>query len=102
MLLKYYQDNSSRRGSMWAPEAGSDTMEVHALHLLAIPLVLFEMIRKEGHPLMPYEVLQLVITHPETVKEKDEANTWQQIASWCLLVSQKNTQSNNWVAFLSR
>ncbi len=44
LLIKYYETDPSRRGSLWTPAAECIAGEGHVPQLLHIPLVLFELI----------------------------------------------------------
>ena len=48
---------------------GGKKEETNVPRLLLIPLVLFEKIRAEGRPLMPHEVLKLMMVHLEQVND---------------------------------
>jgi hypothetical protein len=101
-LIKYYKEDASHQGFLWKPEADVDNDEAHAPHLLALPLVLVDLIRKEGRPLMPRKVLELVITHffekmgPD---DQEQGETWTTIAQWCYLASQGDKDNESLVAF---
>jgi hypothetical protein len=72
------------------------------LCLLHIPLVLFELMRKEGCPLMPHEVLALVLKHIKnlpTEQEEATANAWQLVVRWCIMAAQKDQQGDSFVLF---
>ena len=58
---------------MWAPEptSGEKGAKVMAPLLHTIPLCLFKAIRAEGHPLMPYEVHDIVMTFTLSVRGLD-------------------------------
>jgi len=47
--------------SWWTPDAKCKRVETNVPCLLHIPLVLFEAIREKGGPLMPHEVLTIVL-----------------------------------------
>ncbi len=64
-----------------------ETIVPHPLH---IPLVLFELMRKEGCPLMPHKVLALVLKHIKDVPtEQEEAtgNALQLVVRWCVIAA---------------
>jgi hypothetical protein len=47
-LLKYYQEDTSRRGKLWSLGEGATTEETTVPRLLSIPLLLFKKIQAEG------------------------------------------------------
>jgi hypothetical protein len=98
-LCQYYQDDPIWRGSLWAQEAGAERVETTAPCLLYIPLVLFELIREKGRPLMPHKVLALVLAHLEPNKNDAITDAWQLVARWCMLASQMDTQGDSWLSF---
>jgi hypothetical protein len=98
-LLKYNQEDASHRGKLWSPGEGARTEEMNVLWLLLIPLVLFEKIRAEGYPLMPHEVLKLVIAHLKNVTNDVVVAAWSLIANWCLMAVQRDSHGDSWVAF---
>jgi hypothetical protein len=64
-------------GQSWTPEAGAEQVETTAPRLLHIPLVLFNLIRDKGCPLMPHEVLMIVMEHLDSAKEDAVIDAWQ-------------------------
>jgi hypothetical protein len=68
-LCKYYKNDPARRGLLWAPEAGSEWVKTTPPCLLYIPLVLFNLIREKGRPLMPHEVLAIVMKYLDSTKD---------------------------------
>jgi hypothetical protein len=101
-LLEHYDTNPSRRGSLWTPAADCQKGEGNVPHLLHIPLVLFELIRNKRRPLMPHEVLTLVLEYlkngPEEPAQATE-NPWQLIVMWCVMAAQHDSQGDSLVAF---
>ncbi len=65
LLIAYYDKDGSRRGTLWTPGEGCTMGEGNVPRLLHIPLLLFKLIRNEGRPLMPHEILKLVLSHVE-------------------------------------
>ncbi len=78
---------------------GATTEKTNVPRLLLIPLVLFEKIRAEGRPLMPHEVLKLVMAHLKSMNNDVVVAAWSLIAMWCLMVTQQDTSGDSWVAF---
>ena len=64
-LLKYYADDPTCIRTLWKGEGGDENAqeELQAPWLIAIPLWLLDRIRQEGRPLMPYDILQIVVAH---------------------------------------
>jgi hypothetical protein len=88
LLCQYYKDDPARRGLLWAPEAKSERVEATAPLLLHTLLVLFNLIREKGQPLMPHEVLAMVMEYLDSTKDDAVIDAWQLVAKWCLLASQ--------------
>jgi hypothetical protein len=80
LLIAHYEAGPSRRGSLWTPDAECATGEGHVPRLLHIPLALFELICKQGCPLMPHEVLALVLEYikngPGDQQAQQTNNPW--------------------------
>jgi hypothetical protein len=60
------------------------------------------MIQKEGHPLMPHDILVLLLCYVENSpleQTQGIANTWQMVAQWCIMAAQKDPQGDSLVAF---
>ncbi len=60
-------------------------------------MILFSLIHKQGRPLMPHEVLRLVVDN--ILKPAGECNedgwlSWSTIAQWCYLAAQADKDSN--------
>jgi hypothetical protein len=101
-LLGYYKDDPSWCSSLWTPAADCKKAETILLRLLHIPLVLFELIRKEGCPLMPHKILTLILKHVKNVhtdQEQATVNTWQLVMRWCVMAAQKDQQGDSFVLF---
>ncbi len=98
-IIKYYKDDPTRRGLLWTPETGTERVETTAPRLLYIPLVLFNLIREKGQPLMPHEVLTIVMAYIDSAKDNAVIDAWQLVAKWCLLASQMDGQGESWLAF---
>jgi hypothetical protein len=101
-LLDYYERDPTWHGALWTPAADCMTAETNVPRFLYIPLVLFEMIQKEGRPLMPHDILALVLCYAENSPPEQAqgvANTWQLVAQWCIMAAQKDPQGNSLVAF---
>ncbi len=67
--------------------------------LLLIPMILFKSTRAEVCPLMPHEVLKLVMAHLESMNNNVMVDAWSLIAKWCLMMAQREDSGDNWVAF---
>jgi hypothetical protein len=98
-LLDYDKEGASCRGKLWSPGRDATKEETFVPRVLAIPLVLFDKIRGGGRPLMPHEVLGLVILHLESMTNEEITKAWPLIAKWCLMAVQQNSLGNSWVAF---
>ncbi len=83
-LLKYYQEDASRQGKLWSPGEGATKEEMTVPRLC---------------PLMPHEVLKLVMAHLESVNEDVVVAAWSLIAKWCLMAAQRDASGDSWVAF---
>ncbi len=94
-LCQYYKDNPALHGSLWAPEVGSEWVKTTDSCFLYIPLVLFNLIREKGQPLMPHEVLAIVMEYLDSTKDNAVIDAWQLVAKWCLLASQMDSQGDS-------
>ena len=78
-------------------------METTVPHLLHIPLVLFEAIREKGGPLIPHEILVIVLKLVEnSSRDQDQAaaaEAWKLIVMWCVMAVQADQQGDSIVAF---
>jgi hypothetical protein len=86
-LIKHYEDDASRIGTLWKGEGGGATskVEVQAPRLIAIPLWLLDRIRREGRALMPHKILSIVEAHIEEVGNEPYAKAWETLAAWCYM-----------------
>jgi hypothetical protein len=101
-LLDYYERDPTWRSALWTPAADCTMAETNVPRFSHIPLVLFEMIRKEGSPLMPHNILALVLCYVKNSPPEQAqgiANTWQLVAQWCIMAAKKDPQGNSLVAF---
>jgi hypothetical protein len=101
-LIAYYDEDPSRRGTLWLPGADCATGEGHVPRLLHIPVMLFEQIRNKGRPLMPHKILQLVLTYLELNQEgqNQQTNTaWELVVKWCVVATQQDSQGDSLVSF---
>jgi hypothetical protein len=70
--------------------------------LLYIPLTLFDNMHKEGRPLMPHKVLNLIMSHVDRSpddKAAKIAQAWHLLVQWCVVAAQHDGQGNSLVAF---
>ena len=80
--------DASRRGSLRTPEIECDRVETTIPCLLHIPLVLFEAIREKGGPLMPHEILAIMLKLVEnSSRDQDQdqaavAEAWKLVVIW--------------------
>jgi hypothetical protein len=98
-LIRYYEDDASRKGSLWKPTNKLERNEVHAPRFLSIPLLLFERIRKEERPLMPHKILRIVVKHLKDVNNEEYTEAWGMVEAWCYLALQPDKDGNNLLAF---
>jgi hypothetical protein len=101
-LIDHYDEDSARRGTLWIPGADCETGEGQVPRLLHIPVMLFELIRNEGRPLMPHEILKLVIAHLESSQgpgTQQTGTTWDLIVKWWVVAAQHDSQGDSLVAF---
>ena len=102
-LLDHFATDASWRGSLWTPEIECDRVETTVPHLLHIPLVLFEAIREKGGPLIPHEILVIVLKLVEnSSRDQDQAaaaEAWKLIVMWCVMAVQADQQGDSIVAF---
>jgi hypothetical protein len=99
-LLDYYEEDPTWRGTLWTPAADCMVADANVPRLLHILLVLFERIRKEGRPLMPHEILAIVLQHIEKCSPDQVqaiAQAWQLVVQWCIVGAQKDPQGNSLV-----
>jgi hypothetical protein len=64
-MRAFYKEDVARRGALWTPAAECKQAEGHVLQLLHVPLVLFMLMWRELHLLIPHEVLAMTIKHLE-------------------------------------
>ncbi len=98
-LLEYYQEDASHQGKLWSPGEGATKEEMAVPWILSIPLLLFKKIQAEQHPLMPHEVIRLVMVHLESMDNNVVVAAWSLIAKWCLMAAQRDASGDSWVAF---
>jgi hypothetical protein len=102
-LLYHYSIDASRRGSLWTPDIKCNRVETTVPHLLHIPLVLFEAIREKGGPLMPHEILAIMLKLIEnSSRDQDQAaaaEAWKLIVMWCVMAAQADQQGDSIVTF---
>ena len=100
-LIKYYDDDPSRIGSLWKGEGADENekRELHAPRLLSIPMWLLDRIRQEGRALMPYEIARIVANHIDEVNDAAYGAAWATIIGWCLLASQGSAIGESLVSF---
>jgi hypothetical protein len=101
-LIEHYDKDPSRWGTLWTPDADCKTSEGHVPCLLHIPMILFELICNEGHPLMPHEILKLVLVHIESCQgdqNQQPSTSWGLIVKWCVVALQHDAQGESLVAF---
>jgi hypothetical protein len=70
--------------------------------LLHIPLLLYELIRNEGRPLMPHKVLQLVLQYVKSIQNNNTGRyttAWELVIQWCVVAAQPDAQGDSLVAF---
>ncbi len=101
-LIAHYDEDSSRRGALWTPDADCATGKGHVPRLLHIPVTLFELIRNEGRPLMPHEILRLVLDLIELSpgdQTQQARSPWELIVWWCVVAAQHDAQGDSLIAF---
>ncbi len=102
-LAAYYTKDPNRRGKLWVldQDGAEGWTAAKAPLLLAIPLVLFRAIQKEGKPLMPHEVRELAMMIINKAADVDKARgDWELILSWCILAAQQETNGNSLLGLL--
>jgi hypothetical protein len=101
-MIKHFEDDLARAGTLWKGEGvhnEAPKVELHAPRLLAILFWLLDLIRKEGRALMPYEVLRIIINHLNKVNTQEYANGWATVVAWCTLAAQGNMTGESLVSF---
>jgi hypothetical protein len=103
-LLDHYATDALRRGSLWTPDIECNRVETTVPHLLHIPLVLFETIRKKGGPLMPHDILAILVLKliENNYQDQDQATaaeSWKLVVMWCVMAAQADQHSDSIVAF---
>ncbi len=104
ILIKYYRDDQAQHGSMWKPTPTKHFEEAHAPRLLAFPLVLLDLICKEGCPLMAYEVLKLVATKIMVQLGKEDAalgDAWSFVVHWRYYLASQTDKDNESLVVLT-
>jgi hypothetical protein len=95
---------TKRTVMLWTPpvdteEGMEETIVPCLLHIL---LVLFAKIRKVGCPLMPHNVLSLIIEHVKLKVDTvatEAGQAWQLAVQWCIVAAQQDTQGDSLVAY---
>jgi hypothetical protein len=102
-LLDHYAADASWRGSLWTPEIEGDRLETTVPRLPHIPLVLFEAIREKRGPLMPHEILAIVLNIVKNSSgDQDQAaaaEAWKLAVMWCVMAVQADQQGDSIDAF---
>ena len=102
-IIAHYEGDPSNRGTLWTPPMGTEEIEETAVpRLLHVPLVIFDKIRKVGRPLIPHEVLSLIMEHLEPLADtapEEVGNAWQLAVKWCVVTAQRDTQGDSHVDF---
>jgi hypothetical protein len=102
-LLDHYTTDASWCRSLWIPETECDRVETTVPRLLHIPLVLFEAIREKGGPLMPHDILVIVLKLIENnYRNQDQATSaeaWKLVIMWCVMAAQADKNGDSIVAF---
>ena len=102
-FLHHYTTDASRRGSLWTPEIECDRVKTTIPHVLHIPLVLFEAIREKGGPLMPHDILTIVLklieNNYQDQAQATAAESWKLVVMWCVMAAQADQHGDSIVAF---
>ncbi len=101
-IIAHYEGNQLNRGTLWTPPVGTDETEMTVPRLLHIPLVVFDKIRRAGRPLMPHEVLSMIMEHVEPLTDtaaEEVGQAWQLAMQWCVVAAQHDTQGDSHIAF---
>ena len=102
-IIAHYEGNPSKWGTLWTPPVGTEEMEETTVpRLLYVPLVLFDKICRAGRPLMPHEVLLLIMEHVESLADtatEEVGQAWQLAGQWCIVTFQWDMQGDSHVAF---
>ena len=94
-LINHYDKDSSRRGTLWTPGADCEMGKDHVPCLFHILVMLFKLIHNEGRPLMPHEILKLVLAHLESSQRPwtlQTSTAWELIVKWCVVAAQHDLQ----------
>jgi hypothetical protein len=101
-LIAHYDEDSSRWGALWTPDADCATGEGHVPRFLHIPVTLFELICNKGRPLMPHKILRLVLDLIESSpgdQTQQARSPWELIVRWCVVAAQHDAQGDSLVVF---
>jgi hypothetical protein len=99
-MIVFYEEDVLRQGALWMPVAECERTEGHVPQLSHIPLVLFMLIWRESRPLLPHEVLAMMMKHlEETGATNKQGKAWDLVVNWCIAVAQKDAQGDNLVSF---
>ncbi len=99
-IIAFYEEDVLRRGVLWTPAAECERAKGHVLRLLHIPLVLFKFIQRELRPLMPHEVLAIMMKHLEKTRATDkQGKALDLVAKWCVMAAQTDAQGDSLVSF---
>ncbi len=100
-LIKHYEDDASRIGTLWKGEGANAALrvEIQVPRLIAIPLWLLDRIKKKGQALMLHEILKIVVAHLEEANYTHYATAWETLATWCYMASQGNKDGESLTSF---
>ena len=102
-MIAFYDEDVAWRGVLWMPASKCKRAEGHVPRLLHIPLVLFMLIRRESRPLMPHEVLAILMKHlEETGATSEQGKAWDLVVKWCVVAAQKDAQGASLVLFTAK
>jgi hypothetical protein len=99
-IIAFYEEDVSRQGALWTPAAKCERAKGHVPRLLHIPLVLFTFIQRESRPLMPHEVLAIMMKHLKKTGATDkQGKALDLVSKWCIVVAQTDAQGDSLVSF---
>jgi hypothetical protein len=99
-MIAFYEEDVTWQGALWTPAAECKRAKGHVPRLLHVPLVLFILMRRESRPLMPHEVLAMIIKHlEETRATNEQRKAWDIVVKWCIVAAKKDAQGDSLVLF---
>ena len=89
-----FHNVEANKGNIWTPTVGDGApAELKVPNLVAIPNMLFDLLRNQGLAVTPYNVLASI---DDFVQQSGEpGHHWEYVRKWCLVAGQVNTNGES-------